>query len=220
MTEAEWLQSSDPVAMLNWLGGYAPLAPDRLSARKKRLFAVACCRRIWHLLTDIRSRAAVEVAERYADGTASPEELHLAHEAAFIGYQNAFAIHDSAASAAVGAASGGARDAAYTASRCAQKARGVESRGQADLLRDLVGNPFRPVAFDPDWLRWNGGIIATLVDSIYEARLSQEMLLLGDALEDAGCTDPQVLDHCRAGGPHPRGCWLLDLLLGKEQQRS
>jgi hypothetical protein len=206
MNEADWWASADPQPMLAWID-------YRLSARKKRLFAVACCRHIWDQMSDIRSQGAVDVAERYADGAASSHELEAAHEAAFTVYQNAFTVRESAAMAAVSAAD---NSATYAARMAFVYARHAGGRQQGDLLRHLVGNPFHSVAIDPDWLRWNGGIIAALAASIYEARLSQEMLLLGDALEDAGCTDPSVLDHCRSGGRHPRGCWLLDLLLAKE----
>jgi hypothetical protein len=103
----------------------------------------------------------------------------------------------------------------YAARMAFVYARHGGGRQQADLLRHLVGNPFRTVVIDPDWRRWNGGAIVNLAATIYEARLRREMLLLADALEDAGCSDPEILDHCRAGGSHPRGCWLLDLLLDR-----
>jgi hypothetical protein len=91
-----------------------------------------------------------------------------------------------------------------------------ERRQQASILRDIIGNPFRPVHLDPAWLRWNGGMIRTIARTIYDERRFEDMPVLADALEDAGCDDPYLLSHCRSKGPHVRGCFLLDLLLGKE----
>jgi hypothetical protein len=65
----------------------------------------------------------------------------------------------------------------------------------------------------PAWLAW-GGLVPTLARAIREERRFQDLPVLADALEDAGCTDADILGHCRAGGPHLRGCWVLDLLLG------
>src|SRR5205823_980698 len=77
MTEREWLICTDPNLMLRGLAG-------RVSERKLRLFGAACCRRIWHLLPDRRSRAAVEVAERYADGLADERERAKARAGAMV----------------------------------------------------------------------------------------------------------------------------------------
>jgi hypothetical protein len=90
------------------------------------------------------------------------------------------------------------------------------ARHQADLLRDLLGNPFRPVSADPAWLTWNGGTVRQLAEVIYEERRFVDLPILADALEEAGCTDEDILSHCRGPGEHVRGCWVLDLLLGKE----
>jgi hypothetical protein len=79
----------------------------------------------------------------------------------------------------------------------------------------MFGNPFRPSIIAPDWLTWNNGTIAKLAQTIYDDRRYDIMPILGDALEEAGCTDGQILDHCRGPGPHVRGCWVVDLILGK-----
>ena len=81
---------------------------------------------------------------------------------------------------------------------------------------DIFGNPFRPVQVDPTWLRWNDSTIPKIAQSLYDDRAFDRMPILADALEDAGCTDAAILDHCRGPGPHSRGCFLIDLLLGKE----
>ena len=86
----------------------------------------------------------------------------------------------------------------------------------ADLLRHVVGNPFRPVALDPSWLAWNDGVVRKMAQVIYDERRFSELPLLADALEDAGCTNLDILSHCRGSGPHVRGCWVVDLLLNKQ----
>ncbi|MGH9678109.1 MAG: hypothetical protein ACRD36_13475, partial [Candidatus Acidiferrum sp.] len=70
------------------------------------------------------------------------------------------------------------------------------------------------LAIDPAWLTWNGGDIARLAQAIYEGRTFNRLPLLANALEDAGCADSEILNHCRAGGKHARGCWVVELLLG------
>jgi hypothetical protein len=84
---------------------------------------------------------------------------------------------------------------------------------QAALLRDIFGNPFRPVAFDPVW---RTSSVATVAQTIYAERCFADMPILADALEEAGCTSADILDHCRSGQEHARGCWVVDLVLGRE----
>jgi hypothetical protein len=89
-----------------------------------------------------------------------------------------------------------------------------ERRAQCNLLRDLFGNPFRPVAVERAWLDWNDGCVTKLARAIYEERKYQKMKILADALEEAGCANPDIISHCRQPGEHVRGCWVIDLLLG------
>jgi hypothetical protein len=91
----------------------------------------------------------------------------------------------------------------------------AEQQEQAELLRDLFGNPFGPVALEPAWLLWNDGTVRKLAETIYDEWRWREMPVLGDALEEAGCAAPDVLEHCRQPGGHARGCWVVDGLLGK-----
>jgi hypothetical protein len=90
-----------------------------------------------------------------------------------------------------------------------------ERSAQCHLLCDLFGNPFRPAAADPAWLAWNDGTVRRLAEALYQERAFDRLPVLADALEEAGCTDPDLLDHLRGPGPHYRGCWVVDLLLGK-----
>jgi hypothetical protein len=85
-----------------------------------------------------------------------------------------------------------------------------------DILRDVFDNPFRITLLDPSWLKWQDGTVRNIAQAIYDARTFDRMPILGDALEDAGCDDPEILRHCRESCEHVRGCWVIDLLLGKE----
>lgn len=233
MTEAEWLAREEPDLMLGGLRerGLA-------SERKQRLFAVACCRRVWHLLTDERSRAAVRMAERHADGQAGLKELartrvaavtaadRVARNAGWAAYHAAVQrvtdeSIDSACMAAVESQARSARRAARAAgadeAAAWEAGRVAELRAQADLLRELFGPlPFRDVPVSSSWLRWNDGTVVKLARALYDGRRFDELGILADALEEAGCAEPELLAHCRAGGEHVRGCWALDLILDLE----
>jgi hypothetical protein len=90
----------------------------------------------------------------------------------------------------------------------------AEAASQAVLLRDIFGNPFRPVTADPAWLT---STVVALARGIYDERALDRMPILADALQDAGCDHADLLDHCRdPHAAHVRGCWVVDLLLGKE----
>jgi hypothetical protein len=91
-----------------------------------------------------------------------------------------------------------------------------EAGRQCDIIRDIFGNPFRPVALNPTCLAWNDGTVSRIAQAIYDERAFDRMPILADALEDAGCDNADILNHCRGDGPHVRGCWVVDLLLGKE----
>jgi hypothetical protein len=93
----------------------------------------------------------------------------------------------------------------------------AEWREHYALLREVFGTPvFRPVSINPDWLNWRDGTVSRLAQVIYEERRFADLPVLADALEEAGCDNTDVLDHCRGGGEHVRGSWVVDLLLGKE----
>jgi hypothetical protein len=198
MTEAEWLACTDPRPMLESLRGKA-------SDRKLRLFAVACCHRAGSRLIDDGIRVCIEVAERFADGAASAGEL----EAAPDGFEYVPASRTDDRLAAWWTTFRDAWLAAHHTGRYSDPA------VQCTALRDILGPlPFRPVVIDPAWVRWNHGTIPAIARRIYEERAFHDMPILADALEDAGCTDADLLAHCRTGGPHVRGCWVVDLLLG------
>jgi len=224
MSEREWLDCVDPNLMLKALSG-------RVSDRKLRLFAVACCRHIWHLLPDPRSRTAIEVAERYADGLAGERE-RAAAKAAAAGARGEGALAaywtvcpnlpGAIGSMCDAAVEAGARNAVLSAQRATadqlsawDAAVTIGTREQASFLREVLGNPFRATTTD-GWLDWRCGLIPAMAQQMYDTGDFRELPILGDALEDAGCTDSHLLAHCRSVGEHVRGCWALDLLIGKE----
>lgn len=85
------------------------------------------------------------------------------------------------------------------------------------ILREIVGNPFRPSPhISVAWLAWNDRAISKIAQGIYKDRAFDRLPILGDALEEAGCSDVDLLEHCRRTGGHRRGCWLVDLVLGKD----
>lgn len=222
-TEAKWLSSDDVEGMLDWLRRSAPTMSEH-AGRKLRLFDCACCRRIWSILTDKRSRKAVEIAEKFADGMASEVELAAARQdakdaaSAIQGQHGSYAAEGCATWAAVYAAP--SASAAYNTRAAIHFSTSGdvtlamrETTAQVAMLRDIVGNPFRPVTLDPSWL---APAVVSLAQSIYDTHSLERMPQLAIALEKAGCTNKEVLDHCRGPGPHVKGCWLLDLVLGKE----
>ncbi|MBN9523413.1 hypothetical protein J0H58_33690 [bacterium] len=80
-------------------------------------------------------------------------------------------------------------------------------------MKDIFGNPFRPVAVDPSW---RTEAVVALAEGIYADKAFDRMPVLADALEDAGCSHEDILSHCRGDGPHVKGCWVVDLLTGRK----
>jgi hypothetical protein len=337
MTEAEWLACAEPQPMLDHMRG-------RISDRKLRLFAVACCRQVWHLLPDEQCRRAVEIAERYADGLARKKELAVAFAAIWPSVEKRLldrvveqdklpkAREQAGMAAAAAAAVARGRthwvdawlalppvegvmphsapwdeaalalahaawdqvcfkidvpsgDAVHEldawsraweeadregykeveafrawaferlteslrpgsrrttgkrkprANPVSPRAAGCDGnsrqpsesvrpclpdfdlvykeahRNQCAVLRDLVGNPFHQVQVDPSWIHPNDSAVKKIARAIYQERQFNDMPILADALEEAGCDNEDILSHCRSEGLHVRGCWVVDLLL-------
>jgi hypothetical protein len=233
MTEQEWMACTDPTQMVGLVDGKA-------SNRKLRLFTVACFRRVRRLFKTKDTRRAFEVAERAAEGQASRAEIrdvlgriipgkyvsnvYSSHQPYFWPIANSlrtilgsrpnllqiifglrYAVYNSG-------------PAGYSPAACQARyaARDAEASFQAALLRDIFGNPFRPAGIVPSWLRWNNQTIPRISQSIYEEQAFDRLPILGDALEEAGCANADLLGHCRGSGPHVRGCWAVDLLLAKK----
>jgi hypothetical protein len=227
VTEAEWLACEDPLAMLRFLH-------DARVARKLRLFACACRRRISGKLFE-KDRAAIEEAERIVEEPGGTDELDRREIAAGGCFYSCYVICYWAADPAVDQCSATASRAWNAAISAALDSASVvgevyfedsqtygdddeaerrEQKTQAELLRDIFGNPFRPVAFAPEW---RTDTAVALARRMYESRDFGAMPILADALQDAGCDNEDILAHCRDTSlTHVRGCWVVDLVLGKQ----
>lgn len=202
MDEAMWNECCEPQKMLEFLHKSKLLTP-----RKTRLWACACARFVWHLLPEEGSRGAIEVAERYADQRATQQELREADERA---WDVDWTVESAAAWACC------EPDHWITANCLADSPSALT---QCAVLRELFGPlPFRPLTLDMASLT---SVVRALADAAYDnrevprGRLDPQRLgVLADAAEEAG-VPPEVVAHLRSAGPHWRGCWALDLLLGK-----
>jgi hypothetical protein len=247
MTEAEWLACTNPQPMLEFLRRKA-------SDRKVRLFAVACCRRVWSSLEHEEFRDAVGKAESFADGLVDRAEMLQAHEKARAIFGQ---LHgkDNGPGAALTASGfpgapksfvqriGDALDdpwwedefdkgdplapalvTARHAARAAADLQGqrnvldapatiAEHRVQTALVHCLFGNPFRP---QPLCTVSSTREVRALAEGIYAERAFDRMPLLADTLETSGCTNADLIEHCRSDREHARGCWVVDLLLARE----
>jgi hypothetical protein len=241
MTESEWLVTTDPEPMLEFLRGKA-------SNRKLRLFALACCRRVWDWLGE-RSRRAIEMMERYLEGRASDEELLLVMDGAREDWLDEFGTHhpstaaycatDMSYSDAYHAATGAAAE-VLEAVRCEAMVRKTISlrgwppapdpseevpaacRGAGEDARMLEQAEQCHLLRDifhgprrPVYLRghWRSEVVLRLARMIQEERAFESMPELADALEGAGCDEAEILGHLRQSGEHVCGCWVVDALL-------
>jgi hypothetical protein len=267
MNETTWLRAGTLLPLLVYLRGTESPPPQpcenislpegtlyggsspRLSPRKLRLFALACCRRLWRFPLDEVSRTILAAFGRYAEGKTGWGEYRAVCDTFVRPLQSppATSVYPLSARRWTDEATGAfraAREASWiVASRgapsvptwvldtCAsfpddwdcrivgvrdpawQAARNAEEKEQVELLRHVIGNPFRPVAVDPAWLYANDGVAHKIVQVIHGEQRYEDLPFLADALEDAGCTNTDLLDHCRGPGPHFRGCWAVDLLV-------
>lgn len=181
------------------------LGNRRVSRRKYRLFCVACCRAGFERITHPDCRALVELVERWADDDALGKEVSAlrarvhkwAKQCDFTPSRWLSIFGAYQAAAPTGAPVPGF----------------LHARKFRALLADVVGPIPRATAFDP---AWRTSTAVALARAMYESRDFAAMPILADALQDAGCEDKQLLAHCRSTKhPHVRGCWAVDLVLGR-----
>jgi hypothetical protein len=222
MTESHWLTSTSTFVFFHHLAQL----PDR-SDRKSRLAAVACCRRAAEWLPDLLLAEVIDESERCADDPEGWRRLFTLNRKVreyhdrMRGGTEALDLEHSEFISAVDVLTGWPIDPTDCFEWCRDAICGHDDFGagrgetlfQIDLIYDIFGNPFRPVPYDPSW-RTSAAV--SLASQIYESRDFAAMPILADALQDAGCDHADILAHCRdANAVHVRGCWVVDLVLGK-----
>jgi hypothetical protein len=209
-------------------GSYSALV-DSQRQRKVRLFSCGICRHFQNLITSERVLEALGRAERFAEGELSDATIEKWYRkvrkitAEPAGRQQVEeGINRAVQWACLPSRYGGYTDSWSTLvwqfryqQKDETKAKEVEQIARK-LLQCIFGNPASTIAINPTWLAWNDSTIPKIAQSIYDDRAFDRLPILADSLEDAGCNNAEILDHCRQPGPHVKGCWVVDALLGKE----
>lgn len=213
-----WLTAQSPYPMFNV---YDSLG-TKISPRKLRLFGIACCRRIPNIAEYEICTHLLQLAERTASGMAAPEESVVMRDRIRASFENrqpsqveVWAIRairnlfqddrDYLGDAPIHL---GDPDLLSVWNVVASA--GIEHSELADLLREVIGNPFLPVQFEE---QWRTTAVVKLAHKIYDEEAFDQMPALADVLEKAGCDNQRILKHCRRKANHVRGCWVLDLVL-------
>lgn len=221
MTEEEWLVCSDPYSLAFVLKDYRPF-------RKFRHLACACLHSVAGELRAAQLTQYLELVERLAEGD-NAEEAEKANQTLMVlentrldaGYLIAAlraALYEAVEPSPdpSGILRGPAFSVASTIDE--QMGRSLNRFGTehdaiyGTLTRCIFGNPFRPVTFNTSWRTSD---VVALARGIYYDRAFDRMPILADALQDAGCDNLDILNHCRGAGPHARGCWVIDSVLGE-----
>jgi len=226
MTEQEWLECDNPLPMLEFLRA-------KVAERRLVQFSYACCQRVAHLLQEKSAQQALAAVKRCAEGTIKPGTARRFLRRASTSRKARVKPHGPEWFANLSVESIVAAGQSVRPDQCCHfvattiavaaghlygselwmRTRNTESSLHCDLLRDIVGPlPFRQVGLNPTWLT---PTVISLAKGIYDDRAFDRLPILADALEDAGCTNADILNHCRQPGEHVRGCWCVDLLLGK-----
>lgn len=231
---------SEKVPVRTRWSGYAQAPRFAISDRKWRLIDLACLARVTPHLSIPAIGDIVRLVEQFVEGelditalvrhfTVLSEQVasHLMRPSWLLAglanrgnltqiisdWHGGRGLFDLAAAARGNAA---AAAAAAEAQQAHEQAVAAEKACQADLVREVLGNIFHTERIDPIWLRADRGLAERLAREAYEARRYDDLPILADALEDAGCSSTALLSHLRSGGPHVLGCWAIDRLLGKE----
>ena len=244
VTEAEWLACVDPAPLLEHLNETDPVprsrpflealrqAPEVKDLRKSLRFGIECCRRIRHLLHETPLGKIIEKGETYLAGTATWQTVTDVFDSLLwrdgsatwaaaravcehlIRLDLVSVARDAALALGYEVAYRDGRESSWMVDRPAVVR--AEKSVQAALVRDIFGNPFRPSPVQITGVSSQHRLIRVMAETIYAEQTFADLPILADALEEAGCDNADILAHCRGDGPHARGCWVVDLLLGNE----
>lgn len=219
MNEAEWMACDDTQRMFDFMLG------GNKRSRKRMLYWTAMCWQLLRWFPEASWHNLCAVLDEFADGSVDLQAI-------CVSWANAMGLAvddpkmDRYLTTPLGCDDRPIPDRVYDFLQLEAISRRFEGRkpspsdqggpSHSDRLRCIFGNPFRRVSISPAWLTWNGGMVPKFAQTIYDERRFEDLPILGDMLEDAGCTNEDVLSHLRTPSPHGRGCWAVDILLGKE----
>ncbi|MFO0822838.1 MAG: hypothetical protein U0792_06920 [Gemmataceae bacterium] len=238
ITHKAWLESESPGELIRHLNATQQADGTRRGRRKLMLFELACCRRGWELLEGDPVREAVEAIQQYVEGESSRRAAKRVVDRVRAGFDGQLPDEVVVDEDFVGLSLGRKGDPApidnlrlFALSMSGlfdsnfdthyiTAAHGVggdhateEFAAQCDLLRDIFGDPFRPIEFSSEWRTETAVLIAR---GMYQSHDFSAMPILADALQEADCNNDEILSHCRdANATHVRGCWVIDGVLGK-----
>lgn len=184
-----------------------------ISPRRLQLLACAICNSFWDLSVDPKLMKLIQACEDRIDGIIDSEipsmmADQLLEEHGKFCTSNSLIPEGYQALAALGKGE-------YIQSLLTTLNLGTKKDGLLDIYNELTEGFLNPIVLENEWLEWNGGLTKQIAGMIYKERRFDFMPVLADALEEAGCREPRLLEHCRSDKPHFRGCWVLDLLLNQ-----
>jgi hypothetical protein len=212
-----WLTAESPGSLL-----YNAKQMKVLTSRKSLLFSCGCYRLIWDRISLAAIREAVEMVEERADRKVTWEDVSRLRyryprdnpARATVNWYLSLSISSLLTAKVIPTHVAWQARVALDPQHNEHRAKWEHYKPQADLVREIIGNPYRPVTFDK---AWRTAAVTSIAQASYESRDFSAMPILADALQDTGCDSEDVLSHCRdAGRIHVRGCWVVDLVLGKK----
>lgn len=222
MKERDWLQKAQLISMLKYVHQFG------VSERKRKLVLIAFCRLLDHQPFPAEWQDAIARFEEWLEGAASAEQVVAAKRRLELAISSIkqesldfYLLNYASSLIEAGLPQSPLLERLFTEKSQAMDylaygaIEGQFQKGrtaQCQIVRDIFGNPFRPISFLPEW---RSSTVVSLAQQMYDLRDFSSMPILADALGDADCSNEEILGHCRRPGSHCRGCWVCDLILAK-----